>query len=121
MSSSLYFREMLLRHTILDGGVFPRLFLSLHSDDPGEFGASEIDGISYGRQVVLFGNGSSQASNVNLIEYDWLPAGRISHYGIWDSVTGGRYLFSGELEVAQELQEGQALRWRPNELIISIG
>ena len=121
MSSSLYFREMLLRHTILDSGVFPRLFLSLHDEDPGEFGASEIDGLSYERQVIVFGNGSSQTSNVNLIEYDWLPASRISHYGIWDSVRGGRYLLSGELEVAQALQEGQALRWRPDELIIRIG
>lgn len=75
-------------------------FVSLHTADPGNTGASEVSttgGSNYVRQSAAFtktpGGSNTVAANTSIITYaaagtSW---GTITHFGIWDQASGGNF------------------------------
>ena len=121
MANSPYFTALILDRTLFDPEVVPSPHISLHSADSGVDGSSELTG--YQRQpVVLVRVGSGAAVNGNPLEFDGLPMGEVTHFGIWDAPEAGHYLTGGPLARAQRItQDNQALRWREAEWSIRIG
>lgn len=68
-------------------------YVSLHTANPGDTGASEVSGGTYARVAVTWGSpsgGSRSATNQPAIN---VPAGTtITHVGYWTAATGGTWL-----------------------------
>lgn len=72
------------------------IFASLHTNDPGDTGANELTGGSYARQSVSFGapavDGTGYAiTNSADITFSNLPAGTVTHAGLFTASTGGTF------------------------------
>jgi hypothetical protein len=85
------------------------IFLSLHTADPGDTGASELTSGAngYGRQTATFSAATSgTASNSGAATFgpcataSW---GAISGLGIWDATSGGNLLWGGVLATARTI------------------
>jgi len=122
MSNSAYLRDLVLARTLLSPDILPDVYISLHSGDPGEEGAGEVSGRGYSRQRVELGRiATATAANTNTMEYEEMPESTVTHFGVWDAQMKGRFLTNGLLTVPQQVFSGQALRWRPGELVIRVG
>ncbi len=77
-------------------------YLSLHTADPGQSGASEVTGGSpaYARKLTTWGaaNASGVATG-SQVTFD-VPAGTITHLGFWSAVTAGT--FRGSINIVDE-------------------
>lgn len=72
-------------------------FLSLHTADPGQTGASEG---TDGRQSITFGTAAAAGSKASTTAQTWASAvggQTYSFYGIWTLATGGTYKCGGPL------------------------
>jgi hypothetical protein len=73
-------------------------YVSLHTADPGLTGTSEVTGGSYARQTVAFSSASSGATaNTGAVTFTDMPSATITHVGLWDSVSGGNFLYGDVL------------------------
>jgi hypothetical protein len=73
-------------------------YLSLHSASPGTTGASEISGGSYARQVIQFASPSASATqSTGAQAFASMPAVTVTAFGIWSAVSGGTYIWGGNL------------------------
>jgi len=71
-------------------------WVSLHTADPGETGANEVTGGSYGRQQVAFGAASSGTlSNSAQVDFTGMPTTTTYAWGVWTASTGGTCLWTG--------------------------
>ena len=93
---------------------------SLHDGDPGETGANEITGGSYGRQSVSFAAaaGGSCDSNATL-DFTSMPSGTITHVGLWDASSGGNFLVGGSLTAQKTVNTGDTFRIASGNLTIT--
>ena len=115
-------RDLILRMTLLNPLALPSLYVSLHFAEPDADGRDEARGGSYGRQpVTLERSAVGTASNLNVVEYRDLPDVDVTHFGIWDSQVGGRFLSGGPLVSVQHIHAGQALRWDESDLQVRVG
>ncbi len=79
-------------------------YVSLHTADPGEAGASEVVGGSYAREQAPFDAAAAGAtSNSGNIDFISMPAVTITHIGIWDALNGGNFLWGGSATVEKAL------------------
>lgn len=95
-----YLANKMLDHALrgdVSGSEYERpsqVYLALHTDDPGETGASnEVAGGAYARQPVTFSEsavGVIVNSNVPLFT---MPACTVSYFSIWDASVAGNCLF----------------------------
>lgn len=87
------------------------LYLALHISDPTDagFSSGELEGGSYARQRIFFGNPDTDPSensfvtfimNSNNIVFPNLPASEITYIGIWTDVDAGRLLFSDNIYIS---------------------
>lgn len=72
--------------------------VSLHTGDPGATGANEATGNGYARQSITMGAASGKTtSNTNAPTWTAsggnLGGGALTYYGLWDSVSGGNFLW----------------------------
>ena len=119
--NSRYFRDLVLRHTLLDAAVVEP-YMSLHVGEPGEIGVAELAGEGYERQPLeLARSAPGTVTNQNNVEFRDLPAGLVTHFGVWDARTGGNYLSGGPLMVPHQLYLGNNLGWREAEIVIRAG
>lgn len=130
MSKSNYLEDAILDH-ILGGGDFTRpatVYVSLHSADPGETGASELSGNGYAR-VAVTNNATNwpaasggAKSNGAAIAFaaasgtDWVEA---THFGIWDALTVGNPLYLGALTTPKTVQVGDTASFGIGELDVT--
>ena len=97
---STYWRNAVI-DTMTSGGsgitaITP--YVSLHTADPGLTGASEVTGGSYARQTVAFSAASSGATaNTGAVTFTDMPSATITHVGLWDSLSGGNFLYGDVL------------------------
>ena len=113
--------DAILRHTTTGGG-FPTAnpYVSLHTADPGETGASEVSGGSYARQQAAFDAAVSGAStNSSNIDFAAMPVATVTHIGIWDALSGGNFLYHGALASSKTTTSGQTARIAAGELDIT--
>lgn len=64
-------------------------YISLHNQDPGTTGASEIAGVT--RQQTTWGSSSSGTANGSQVTFNSVPAGSYTHYGVWTAASGGTF------------------------------
>lgn len=88
-------------------------YLALHTADPGETGAtSELSGNGYARQAVTFGAAASGAAT-NTSTHTFTASGgnwgAVTHFSIWDAVSGGNELYSGALTTSRTINNGESL------------
>ena len=109
MALSAYSRDMLLDYLLNTESVTrpTSWYVSLHTGDPGTTGANEVaaQDDDYVRQAVDMGAASSGTS-VSEDSQTWTAASdattyTVTHIGIWDSASGGEFLFGGALPVPE--------------------
>jgi hypothetical protein len=128
---STYLEDQLL-DLIFNGAPFssPQIYVSLHTGDPGESGATnEITATNYDRQGPISwsspvaGSGTEQqVENSNEIEFAQAQSnwGTISHVGLYDSQTGGNQLMSGGLKNARTIEAGDRPVFDAQDLIAAL-
>jgi hypothetical protein len=122
------------------------LFISLHTANPGDTGASELSGNGYQRatyaattanwQPTQGGGGTNTSSgtggatsNQNIIgggspaanDFGAPTSGTwvVTHFGIWDAVTGGNPLFLGQLSGSKTINAGDVVTFPAGQLQIT--
>ena len=130
MSKSNYLEDAILDH-ILGDGTFSQpatVYVSLHSADPGDTGASELSGNGYARVAVTnnatnWPNASGGVkSNGAAITFpaatgsDWATA---THFGIWDASSAGNPLFFGALADSKTVEVGDIASFATGEIDIT--
>lgn len=79
-------------------------FVSLHTADPGDDGQNEVSGgtPSYARKAVAWSSAASGAlDNSGTPVLDVPTDTTVTHWGLWDAVTGGNMLASGSLSSSE--------------------
>lgn len=127
MSISNYLENQIL-DLLFDSGAFAagaNVYISLHTADPGETGASEVTGGSYARQAVNTTTGWDAASggataNAAAISFASMPAVTVTHVGIWDALTVGNNLWGGALTVSKVLNSGDTFEFAIGDLDVTL-
>jgi hypothetical protein len=97
-----FLAQELLDH-IFNNAAYPSpttVYISCHTADPGENGANEVVGGSYGRQAGVFGapyldSGNSNTPTVSTTAATTfldMPATSVTHLGFWDDPSAGAFL-----------------------------
>jgi len=107
---STYIRNKVL-DKILKGTDFSlSVYVSAHTATPGITGANEVAGGSYARQLALaavFDAASGAESEVNAsITFTGMPSTTVTHWGIWDAVSGGNFIVGGPLDASVVVPSG---------------
>lgn len=96
------------KNLMLDALAVGAVFVSLHSDDPGDNGANEISGGSpaYARKAITWDGASSGSINSsNIPELDVPGSTTVKNVGFWSLATGG--VFYGFAIVTDEVFASQ--------------
>lgn len=128
MSKTNYLENAILDH-VLKGTAMTQpanIYISLHTDNPGESGVLtyEISGFGYQRKLAnswLAASGGIK-KNSGAITFDPASSGNwglISHFGIHDAQSGGNMLYYGQLLVAKNIYDGDALEIPDQSLTIT--
>lgn len=100
-------------------------YVSLHTGDPGNTGATEITGGGYARQgpiaFVNAGSNPTVASNSAILTYPAATTawGTIAFFGIWTAASGGTFQGSGLLATAKAVNSGDTARFAAGALTIT--
>jgi len=92
-------------------------FISLHTADPGNTGASEVAGGAYARQgpVTFTNTGSNPTTSANstLITYPTATAnwGTITHFGLWSAATAGTFYGGAAVTTSKAIDVDDIARW----------
>ena len=96
-------------------------WVSLHTADPGETGASEVTGGSYVRkQVPMDPWVTGVVDNTGAITWIGMPATTITYVGIWDAETTGHFLIGGLLTVPKTLNAGDTFQINAGDLDVTL-
>lgn len=137
MAFSQYLADKIL--TWVKGTTFPTalstVYISLHSSDPGTAGATgnvqtTITG-SANRTAVTTSTfstvgsapgGGFQITNNNSVQITASAAGSatVTHFGVWDAVTGGNFLASGSLTASVDVVNGDTVQFNAGALAIRL-
>lgn len=110
--------------TILSALLASR-YVSLHTANPGNTGASEVTGGAYARQgPVSFtntGNNPTVSANSAIVQYPVATAlwGTITHFGIWSAASGGTFYGSGSVTTPKLVDVDDIARWDVGKLTVS--
>jgi hypothetical protein len=100
-------------------------YVSLHTADPGDTGASELSGGAYARQgPVAFtnsGNNPTVAANTAIVSFPTATTawGAVSYFGLWTTATGGNYQGSNALTPGKTVSIGDQVRFLAGALTIT--
>lgn len=122
MSISNYLENKILDKTLRNTDfTVTTVYVSLHTADPGETGASELTGGSYARQSASFDAAASGATaNSGAINFTGMPAATITHVALWDASTAGNCLWSGALTASKTTNSGDTFQIAAGDLDVSI-
>ncbi|MCA1490087.1 hypothetical protein I6F11_04035 [Ensifer sp. NBAIM29] len=137
MPLSTYAGNAIINHLVRGAQMTApaRVYVSIHTADPGLTGANEVTTAawpSYARQDPAQGGavaaGFSSAENKateNLLSllfsnYDGSGTLTITHFGIWDALTGGNLLWYGALTVSKTLNPTDEVIVYPTDLDLSV-
>lgn len=101
------------------------VYVSVHTGDPGDTGASEVTGGSMARQLCTFtspGSGNTTDNNANL-EWDFTGQGAsktITYLGYWSAVTAGNFLGNSPLTSSVVMAVGQTMRIPTGDLDVTV-
>lgn len=98
-------------------------YLSLHTSDPGETGATgELSGSGYVRQSIGFTVTNNTATNTAVVEFPTATGswGTITHIAIWDASSGGNAIAYAALTSSKAIASGDVLRLPAGDLDITL-
>lgn len=102
----------------LKAGAFPsapaNVYVSLHTADPGDTGASEHGATAgYTRKIIGFsGSGPiSNAANVEFAQATVNYSAAITHFGVWDALSSGNFLGGSALTTSRTISTGDIPRF----------
>lgn len=102
-------------------GLAANPYVSLHTADPGETGASEVAGGSYARQQAAFSAAAAGATeNTGIIDFTGMPAVTLTHAGIWDALAAGNFLWGGALLASKVVNAGDTFRVPAGDLDVTL-
>lgn len=88
------------------------LFLSIHTADPGNTGASEYTTYTGTRPAIAFNVAASQSSgNTSQIDFAAMGATTITFIGLWTATSGGTFKGGGALSASKTTASGDTLRF----------
>jgi hypothetical protein len=88
------------------------LFLSLHTADPGNTGASEYTTYTGTRPAIAFNVAASQScGNTSQIDFAAMGATTITYVGLWTATSAGTFKGGGALSVSKTTASGDTLRF----------
>lgn len=109
------------------------IYVSLHMMSPLDSAVgTEVSGGSYARVPVstsggwtaTYTNGELKSTN-NMATITFpsatAPWGNITHFGLWDAVSGGNLLFHGQLISPKTIGSGDTIKFLANQLMVGIG
>lgn len=97
------------------------VWISTHTGDPGETGASESTGGSYGRQSASFDVAAAGATqNSGNITFTSMPSSTLTHVGVWDASTAGNFLWGGTLDASKTLNSGDTFQINTGDLDVTL-
>jgi hypothetical protein len=100
------------------------LYVSLHTADPGETGASEHGATAaYARTAATLSAPPSPVSNTANVEFPTATANysaAITHVGLWDAASGGNFLGGGALSASRTINNGDTPRFATGTLTFSL-
>lgn len=118
-----------LRNTAM-GTAPTSVWVALHSADPGDAGASnEISGNAYAREEVsttggwtAHGTGGPTENVAEILFPTATPSGwgTVSHFSIWDAVSGGNCLYKGALTTPRTVAASDTFRFVAGALQITL-
>ncbi|NGQ95510.1 hypothetical protein G3578_10130 [Brevibacillus sp. SYP-B805] len=113
MSAASNYTEELILKILLNGMAFTppaQVYLALFTSDPTDAGVgNEVTGGAYARQQIGFDvpvNGTTQNSADILFPISTTDWGTITHYGIYDALTGGNLLIHGQWSASKTIPAG---------------
>lgn len=137
MAFSQYLADKIL--IWIKGTTFPTalstVYISLHSGDPGTAGSNNnvqttITGSANRTAVTTStfstvgsaGGGGFQITNNNSVQITTNAAGgaTVTYFGVWDAVTGGNFLASGQLTTAVDVVAGDTVQFNAGALAIRL-
>jgi len=137
MAFSQYLADKIL--VWVKGTTFPTalstVFVSLHSGDPGTAGTSNnvqstITGSANRTSVTTSTfstvgsapGGGFQITNNNSVQITTNAAGgaTVTYFGVWDAVTGGNFLASGQLTTSVDVVAGDTVQFNAGALAIRL-
>jgi hypothetical protein len=137
MAFSQYLADKIL--IWIKGTTFPTalstVFVSLHSGDPGTAGAnnnvqSTITGSANRTSVTTSTfstvgsapGGGFQITNNNSVQITTNAAGSatVTYFGVWDAVTGGNFLASGQLTTSVDVVAGDTVQFNAGAFAIRL-
>lgn len=101
-------------------------YVSLHTADPGNTGASEVAGGSYARQLTGFGapaddSGVRAITNAADVDFTGMPAVTVTHFAVWDAATAGNPLYKEALAASRTTLAGDTIRFTTGSLKVTEG
>jgi hypothetical protein len=100
------------------------LFLSIHTADPGNTGASEYTTYTGTRPSIAFAvaSGSGTATSASSSQQDFAAMGAttITHVGLWSATSAGTFQGGGSLTASKTTTAGDTLRFISGAVTCSI-
>ena len=139
MAFSQYFATQILNW--VKSSPFPtaptEVYISLHTTDPGTAGTSgdvtnTITGSTNRTQILstAFGaiagasGGGFEEKNTGVVQLTTAASNTsaitVTHFGVWDSVTSGNFLASGELTSSVDVELGDTVQFNIDALAIRV-
>ena len=111
------------RDRVLDAALSGEFYASLHTSDPKDSGAHELDGKKngYSRQSTSFllSVGGSKTNSEKLV-WTSLPRATVKYVGLWTDCDGGEFLLSFALADEKNIGAGDTLSIESGKLSLSV-
>lgn len=97
-------------------------YLALYTSSPNAGGGgTEVTGGSYVRKAITFGAISSGSmTNSSAITFTGLPAGTITHYGVFNAESSGTFKGYGALNAPVSAASGDQVQFPASSISISV-
>jgi len=97
------------------------IYVSLHTGDPGDTGASEVTGGGYSRQAAAFESAATKhTQNSGEISFSNMPAALVTHLGLWGASSGGVFWWGGALTASKNVGDGDTLKIASGDLDVTL-
>lgn len=98
-----------------------KVFIKLHTGEPGEAGTSNAAGETKRKEVTFGAIASGAVKNSNAPEWTSVSTGEtITHVSLWDNETAGNNLWSGALEASKAVSVGDTFKIAAEALSVSV-
>jgi len=130
MSFADYWENEVLDHIMNDGAYSaPTIYVGLSTADPGEdaSGLAEPSGSGYARVATDADDWNAAASgsktNANAITFPTATGawGTITHFALFDALSGGNMLASAALDSSEAITTNQIPRFPAGDLAVTLG